>query len=351
MTLGCAHLVNEPAPLERPGSVTGGFSSDANFSLLDPASLAFAARVWHAQRSLVKDKSYRATAVGGEAGRFLRTLRWAESPQTTLDTYEIVLARLAYDHAHYQGLEEFTTEGLRDFLDEHWGEAAPATRRNRLAIVKSFFAWAVEEGRLQESPAARIKPPKQGSVERRAYSPDTIEQLRRGQPLLRDQICVQLLGCLALRKNELRLLRVLDFDLGQGTFLVHGKGGQVAVMPIAFPDLRSDLELHLIGRSPEEYLLHPQGDPLRPMNPASIHRWEKRCLERAGLPSSIKIHELRHSAADNLWRETGNLLLVQQLLRHKSVATTQAYLHPSSDDLADALAKMKVVRFDDEEMA
>ena len=65
------------------------------------------------------------------------------------------------------------------------------------------------------------------------------------------------------------------------------------------------------------------GDPSRPMDPSSIHRWFKQGLERAGLPTSIKMHELRHSAADNLWRVTGNLMLAQQLLRHESVATTR----------------------------
>jgi integrase/recombinase XerD len=326
-------------------------NSNAAHTLLNAEALAFAAQVWHAQRSLVKDKSYRATPVGGEVGRFLRALRWEESSQNTLDTYEIVLARLAYDHAHFQGLAEFTTEGLRDFLDAHWGEAASATRRNRLAIVRSFFAWAVKERGLGESPAARIKAPRQGSVDRHAYSPALLEQLRRGQPSLRDQICVQLLALLGLRKNELRLLRLRDFDLGKGSFLVHAKGGGVAMMPIAFPGLRSDLELYLIGRDQDEYLLYPRSHPERPMDQASVHRWLKTCLKRAGLPTSIKTHELRHSAADNLWRETGNLLLAQQLLRHKSVATTQAYLHPNSDDLSDALANMQVVRSDDQETA
>ncbi len=78
---------------------------------------------------------------------------------------------------------------------------------------------------------------------------------------------------------------------------------------------------HLIDRDPAEYLVYPRTDPSRPMDPASLHRWLKRCLERAGLPPTIKTHELRHSAADNWWRETGNLLLAQQLLRHESVAT------------------------------
>ena len=58
-----------------------------------------------------------------------------------------------------------------------------------------------------------------------------------------------------------------------------------------------------------------------------------------------QIHELRHSAADALWRATGNLVLAQQLLRHESVATTQTYLHPTRDDLSQALASLdQVVR-------
>lgn len=299
----------------------------------------------------MKDKSYRSTPTGGEVGRFLRSLRWSDKSQNTLDTYEIVLARLAYDHAHFQTLDEFTTENLRDFLDEHWGEAAPATRRNRLAIVKSFFTWAVQERDLARNPAETIKPPKKASVERQAYGPDVIEKLRRAQPTLREQIAVQLLGMLALRKNELRLIRLSDFDLAKSTLLVHGKGGKVVVLPIGFDDIKRDLELYLIGRDPGEYLLYPKLDSTRPMTASSVHRWLKRSLRRAGLPESIKLHELRHSAADNLWRETGNLMLAQQLLRHSSVATTQQYLHPTREDLADALAQMQVVRSRDDDLA
>jgi site-specific recombinase XerD len=142
----------------------------------------------------------------------------------------------------------------------------------------------------------------------------------------------------------LRLLRVRDFDLTQGTVVIHGKGGKVKVMPIGFDDLKADLHLEVLAREPDEYLIYPKSSPERPFDPASLHRWFKKALERAGLPHNIKIHELRHSAADNLWRETGNLLLAQQLLRHESVATTQQYLHPTRDDLDDALARLQVVR-------
>jgi site-specific recombinase XerD len=80
------------------------------------------------------------------------------------------------------------------------------------------------------------------------------------------------------------------------------------------------------------------------MTEPSLHRWFKRALERAGLPSTIKLHEMRHSAADNAYRETGDIVVAQQLLRHESVATTQGYLHPKREDLAKALGRLQVVR-------
>jgi integrase len=64
------------------------------------------------------------------------------------------------------------------------------------------------------------------------------------------------------------------------------------------------------------------------MDAASVHRWFKRCTERAGL-QSFPSHELRHSAAQALWRKTGNLVLAQELLRHEDIGMTRAYLHPS----------------------
>ena len=98
--------------------------------------------------------------------------------------------------------------------------------------------------------------------------------------------------------------------------------------------------MYLVGRGGDEYLIYPKRDVLRPMSPAGIHYWFKRCLDRAGLPATIMLHELRHSAGDNLWRESGNLTMAQQLLRHASPATTAGYVHPLLDDLEAALAAL-----------
>jgi integrase/recombinase XerC len=301
--------------------------------------LAFAARV---RELALRDKSYRATPVGGMVGRYMRSLKWSEKSQNTLDTYEIPLSRLSLDFAHYESLEEFTAEAVRDFLDEHWGEASAATRANRLAAVRSFFSWCVVEGRLSSSPAGTIKTPRVRNRERNAYKPDIVHDLIKAQPTMRDQIALALLGRLALRRNELRLLRLRDFDLSAGTVLIHGKGSKQVVLPIGFERLRADLELHLLERpNHEEYLLYARERRLEPMHDASVHRWFKLCLERAGLPTSMQMHEMRHSAADHLWRQTGNLILAQKLLRHESPATTATYLHPNRDDLAAALRSLE----------
>jgi integrase/recombinase XerD len=122
--------------------------------------------------------------------------------------------------------------------------------------------------------------------------------------------------------------------------LIHGKGNKQVVLPLGFAQLKADLEVYLVGRNPDEYLLYARDRRSQPVDHASVHRWFKQCLTRAGISSSVKIHELRHSAADHLWGQTGNLLLAQQLLRHESVATTQQYLHPNRDDLDAALRRL-----------
>src|SRR4051812_26670476 len=109
----------------------------------------------------IKSKAYRASPIGQQVGRWLRALRWADASPNTLDSYEGTLARLALEHDDFAGAAGFSPpvapEYTRDFLDRHWGQSAPATRRQRLAAVKSFFTWAMAEGLCGWNPAAPIK--------------------------------------------------------------------------------------------------------------------------------------------------------------------------------------------------
>jgi integrase len=293
------------------------------------------------ERAALKDKSYRKFPVGRAGARWLRALRYAESSRNTLNSYETVICRLALAFPTVGSLDYFCSpdgvEALADFLDDHWGEWSAETRRQRTAAVRSFFRWAQETGRVPWNPAAGIKPPRRRYKERSAHPREHIRRLIDAQPTLRDQIAMQFLGRMGLRKSELAAMRLADIDLAHGTVLVKQKGGDEIVLPIIARRLVADLEVYVLGRAPAEYLLYPKGNPLAEMDPSSVHRWFKRGLRRAGLPDDWKMHELRHSAADELWRETGNLILAKELLRHQSVATTERYLHPRRTDLVAGL--------------
>jgi len=225
-----------------------------------------------------------------------------------------------------------------------WGDAAPKTRARNLAIFRDFFAWAVEGGRLYGNPALPIKAPKQVTLaERRAHAREEIQRIVSAQESLRDQAGILLMGRLALRRDELRRLQIGEIDLANGLLHVHGKGGRRAQVPIAYENVAELLYLHVVGeeRQASEYLLYPKKEREQMMFSTSVHNWWSRCLERAGV-AHFPMHELRHSAIDEIRRQTGDIVAAMQLARHESVATTQTYLHPTQEDL---IARMREVRW------
>jgi integrase/recombinase XerC len=295
-----------------------------------------------AVRQAMRDRTWEPTPIGQQVKSYLRVLRWQSESRNTHDAYEHVLGLLALRHADWGSLEDFCTpagpEYLREFLDAEWGSAAPATKKQRTAILRSFFSWAANERRIPWNPASELRGPRiRGRAARQAYPLEVLHTLVNGQETLREQVCVQLLCRLGLRKDELRRLRYRDVDLVRGYILVHGKGAKDELLPL-IGSLADDLRLLWAetGAHADDYVLAPVGRT-GPMNPATVHRWFKRCLEAAGLPATVKMHEMRHSAADAVYRQRGDVAMAQMLLRHESLSTTQAYLHPTKTDLADTL--------------
>lgn len=319
-------------------------------AVADPRLTAARRKARLRDEAIVRDKTYQRHPIGKEVARWLAVLEFEDQAENTRLAYETVGAWLADYFQHYRGLQQFADNkaagiaALREFLDERCRNLSPATRRARVSALKNLFRWAVEDGLIGEddNPAEKIRPPRRrkGAGQRVAHERDLIVRLVFGQDDMRDRLCLQLLGRLGLRKNELRLLRVNKIHMGSSELEVMGKGGKPRIIPFgALTSLRDELAFYLIAeaRQPGEFLLYPKNDRARPMDPSAMHRWFKRCLANAGLPDMV-MHELRHSAADHLYRATLDLTAVQMLLGHESVGTTQAYLHPSLDDLSERLA-------------
>lgn len=314
-------------------------------------------------REAVKDRSYVAqTGLGPAVDGFLTYFRTERGKtEETCKSYEYALAALAVHYADLQ-LNDFDgkhgTNLIRDFLRHRYSDVAGQTWNTRVATLKAFFKWAFEEGRIETSPAAIIRYRSVGESERHAHSPAKIEAIVAAQDQRRDRIGVQLLGRMALRKNELRVIQFKHINPDTRELTVFGKGGTVRRLPI-FADLYAQLIRERLerGSRPDEYLLYPQKvgrvgvgadarmdviweDRLSPLSVSGIEKWWKRCLKRAQV-EPFPMHELRHSAGTNFWRETRDLRLTQKLMRHKSIRTTaDTYLHDDAADLAEAFASL-----------
>ena len=295
----------------------------------------------------MKDKSYRRSPVGETVGQFIDSVSYARDWKTA-DSYESVLAKLAQTHDDFAGVDELAEqpELLERFLALNWGKSAEKTRAHHWTVLNLFFKWCLKRRLVPSNPMDGILKPRNPKTrkERRAYGQDQIARLIDAQPKLRDRAALGLLR-LALRQNDLTMLQLQDIDLVlDQVHLNHAKGGQRHVLPIVFEELRSDLAAHLAERTLEagvdpgaEYLLYGRERRHQPMNRSSVHRWFKGCLQRAGLPETIEMHEMRHTAGDHVWRSTKDIVMAQKLLRHESPATTFAYLHPTDDDLRAGL--------------
>jgi len=333
-------------------------------------TLGEAARI---MREAVKDKSYRSTPVGLEVAHFIRWFRneYGATAETLRD-YEAILSKLALDHADLE-LTDFEppagTTRLREFIDERWGEAAPRTRKKVRAVLMSFFRWAQGEFKLQGNPVIPIRSPRLRDIERPLFDRDVVDRVIAAQPELRDRVALKLLFLIGIRKGSLAQLRLKDFDLGRRRVRVHSKGGKIRNLPLPTEELRQELELLILGRDPNEYLLFPEvkaprwqkgqvsgedkaeievvhANRLKPLSSTALHRWWYRCLQRAGVvepgqTKGMKMHAARYTAGTEFYLATGDIRATQQLLGHEDIGTTaNIYVQPNEASLARKLAEI-----------
>lgn len=296
----------------------------------------------------VADQAYRNTPLGRLFGRYLDALRFEEYSPNTLNGREQALAWLAFDHPTLAP-ELVTYELLREFLEEHWRDAAPNTKTQHVSTLRCAFAWAYEHDHIPENPAKKLKSPRRVETERRSHSQAVIRKLVLAQDSRRDRVALLTLYWCALRRNELRVIQFRHIDLARRVLTIFGKGRRVDEVNISEP-LALQLERYVQDNdpAPDEYLLYPYklgrrgGWPLwshevvwedrrSPLTKSGIDKWFQRCRTRAGLDEGeqkVLMHELRHTAGTHAQEAGHDLLATQHMLRHKSAATTErTYVH------------------------
>ena len=238
-----------------------------------------------------------------------------------------------------------THRDLRRYLAEL--DAARYSRRTvarRLASLRSFFAFLLENGLAESDPAAVLATPKLPARLPKVVPADALRLLldapSADTPLgVRDRAVLELLYAAGIRVGELEGLDIADIDLAQGLIRVMGKGAKERIVPIhraAVERLRvylRDARPRLHPALAEESLfVNRLGTRL---SAGAVRRLMKRYLAETGASLSLTPHAMRHTFASHLLEAGADLRTVQELLGHVALSTTQLYTHLSMKRLKD----------------
>lgn len=214
-------------------------------------------------------------------------------------------------------------------------QSARSTAR-LLSCLRGFYQWQLRENRISEDPSHGISAPKlprplpktltEAEVEALLAAPDTRDELE-----LRDRAMLELLYASGLRVTELVSLKLGQVSMSQGVVRVMGKGSKERLVPMGEEAL-SWLQRYLresrptlLGAVPSD-VLFPSRRGSQMTRQTFWHRI-KRFAQRAGIEKHLSPHTLRHAFATHLVNHGADLRVVQLLLGHSDLSTTQIYTH------------------------
>ena len=277
--------------------------------------------------------------------RFLDNL-WAERglSDNSLQSYRHDLLHLQ-DRLAARGkhLKDATREDLLAVLaGEVQQGKSPRSVSRYLSAYRQFYRWLVREGTISSDPVALIESPKTGRGLPRALTEEQVEALLAAPDTgtllgMRDKAMLELMYATGLRVSELVGLELSNLNLNQGVIRVIGKGRKERLVPIG-DEAHDSLVIYLSSGRPE-LLKGVQTDSVFVTNrKAGMTRqafWYmvRRYAVHSDIPQKLSPHMLRHSFATHLLNHGADLRVVQLLLGHSDLSTTQIYTHIAREGL------------------
>jgi integrase/recombinase XerD len=237
---------------------------------------------------------------------------------------------------------------LREGDQDHQPLTAGSAARTVVA-VRGFHRFVVREGLAQHDPAAAVRPPASAKRLPKALPLADIEAILEaaGAPgtalSMRDRALLEVLYGTGARISEAVGLDLDDLDLEDGTVLLRGKGGKQRIVPVGSYAreavetyvVRARPELSGVGRGLPALFLNARGGRLSRQSAWAVLA---KAAERAGVTADVSPHTLRHSFATHLLDGGADVRVVQELLGHASVTTTQVYTLVTVDSLREVYA-------------
>ena len=270
------------------------------------------------------------------------------SAANTLRSYTGDLHRYL-EHLGDRDLAEVRTADVTAFVSAlRDGQLAASSTARALAAVRGLHRFAARDGIVAEDVARDVTPPAQPLRLPRTLTTDEVEQLLAGcvgdgPVALRDRALLELLYSTGARISEAVGLDVDDLDDEQRVVRLHGKGGKDRIVPVGRPALasvdayrvRARPDLARRGRGCPALFVNARGARLSRQSAWHVLRG---AADAAGLTAEVSPHTLRHCFATHLLAGGADVRVVQELLGHASVTTTQIYTHVTVDTLREVYA-------------
>ena len=211
------------------------------------------------------------------------------------------------------------------------------TQARMLSALRSFFGWMQLEGEREDNPAENVDSPKIGRYLPSVLSVEEVDAIIGSVNIstafgLRDRAILEVLYGCGLRVSEVASLKISDVFLGEGFVRVTGKGDKQRVVPMgesAIDAVKAWLEVRPEASSKAEDILF-LNKHCAALSRVSIFNMVKKQAIMAGIHKEISPHTFRHSFATHLIENGADLRVVQEMLGHESILTTEIYTHIDS---------------------
>ncbi len=253
----------------------------------------------------------------------------------TLEAYERdILEFLSYHDSQRVKLYHISRREVNRYLGElRARNNATASILRKISSIKGFYEWLQMKGVLRDNPLTLLELPRRRKLLPKVLSVSEVSRLLACDQLtLQDKLIVELLYACGLRVSELTALQVKSIDLGGGYIRVVGKGDKERLIPLGDVSLgivRQYLEeTGLQGEDPLLVSFEGKGSLLKtPLNRREV--WQRVRDLKYLIGREVSPHTFRHSFATHLLENGADLRVVQELLGHSDISTTQIYTQVS----------------------
>ena len=265
-----------------------------------------------------------------------------------VDFFSFLLSKCGFSEK--DSIDKVSIYEIRNFIGSMYKTHKKSTISRKLSSIRSFFNFLERTGTIRKNPAWNISFPKPEKYLPRYLSVDNICEILDIEAendafvdwrLFRDKAILELLYSCGIRVSELVSLNIEDIDMHENVIKIKGKGDKERIVPMgkyALEAIKKYLSVldNVKKDNTRALFLNRSG---KRISDRSVRRIVKKYAIKKGLSWDISPHSLRHSFATHLLEGGANIRVVQEMLGHASLSTTQRYTHLTLDRLIQVYNK------------